>query len=448
MRSNLTRWGSLLLVLGASLGFAAPSNATPTTPNDPAFNLQWNLPMIGAPAAWQVARGSNEIIAIVDSGVDLAHEDLAGKIVGHVDCIGHPCQSGGTAGQDDFGHGTHVAGIAAASTDNALGVAGVAPDASILAVKVLDSTGSGNPDDVAAGIRFAADAGAVAINLSLGNFTQSFLGTTFQDSLTYAFHKGSIPVIAAGNNFVLPSGPIKDAIVVGALSREGIKASYSNVASSQWVMMAPGGEPNDTTDTCNSNTAQLGVLSTYFQNRYACLAGTSMAAPHVSGAVAVLHSAQPQLTPQQIVDALLRTTHPVPGSIDGAGALDLAAAVGQPPTSDTAPSEPTTVSTDPSAGGAGSAGGAIGGQSTDSTPAGDLGGPTSTSPPVITAPNERTAAPSPGRVTARSTTNDDLSPAVVAAAVLMASSVGCAVGWFALRGSHLARRTPRIDRLP
>jgi serine protease len=405
--------------------------------------------MIGAPSAWQVATGAGQTIAIVDTGVDLNHGDLQNnKIVGAVSCIGSAgdsakCKPGG---QDDYGHGTHVAGIAAALTDNGVGVAGTAPDASILAVKVLDSTGSGSGDDVAAGIRYAADHGAVAINLSLGNVTQAVFGTSFQAALDYAFNKDAIPVIAAGNNFVLPSGPISHAIVVGALNRSGVKASYSNIGSSQWGIDAPGGEPDDTTDTCNSTTDQMGVLSTFFQNGYACLAGTSMAAPHVAGAVAVLRSKG--FSRDDTIHQLLTTARPLPTTnLDGAGALDLAAAVGQPPTQpspDTTPASETTVPSGSTASISGG-GASSGGDPTASTPAGDLGGPTSTSPAVINPPNQR-AAPA-GRVTTHTPSNKDgLSTGIVVVAVAMAASVCVGLGWLFVRGQSWARRTPRLDR--
>ena len=431
-------------MLGASMAFGAPARATPANPSDPAFPLQWNLRMIGAPAAWQVATGAGSTIAIVDTGIDLHHEDLQNKIIGHVNCIGAggdatKCKDGG---QDDNGHGTHVAGIAAAATDNQTGVAGTAPDASILAVKVLDSTGSGSADDVAAGIRYAADHGAVAINLSLGNVTQSLLGTPFQDALTYAFSKGAIPVIAAGNNFVLPSGSADNAIVVGALDNSGLKASYSNIGNSRWVIDAPGGEPDDTTDTCSS--APAGVLSTYFENGYACLAGTSMAAPHVTGAIALLRSATVGLSQQQAVDRLLATARTLPTtSLDGAGALDLAAAVGQPPTP--APSDPTTTSA-PS--GSDVAGSEPASSSSALAPPGDLGSPSAPDGAAsITLPTQRAAPPS-GKVTTRTPApkDDGLSSGVVGVAVVMAAGVSIALGWLFIRGQSWARRTPRLDR--
>src|SRR3954470_19279430 len=313
----MTRWGALLLALFAALGFGAavpPAAATPSTPNDPAFPLQWNLQMIGAPAAWQGATGRGTTIAIVDSGVDLGHEDIQAKIVDSVNCVGHPCQGGGGAANDNNGHGTHVAGIAAAATDNGLGVAGVAPDANLLIAKALDQqcdftgscSASGTASDVAAAIHYAADHGAGALNLSLGNATQSIVGPAFQDALDYAWSKGSVPVLAAGNDFLLPSGSANHAIVVGALDRDGSRSAYSNIGTTAWSISAPGGAlDGDTAASCATDPQT--ILSTFLTDRggYACLAGTSMAAPHVSGAVAVLRSLG--LTPQQTVDRLLAT---------------------------------------------------------------------------------------------------------------------------------------------
>src|SRR5207249_216773 len=135
--------------------------------NDPLFPHQWGLTQIKAPDAWaHGALGAGVTIAIVDTGVDLNHPDLGSKIVAGADLVsGETCTPGD---QDLNGHGTHVAGIAAALTNNGIGVAGTAPDAKIMPVRVLDSTGSGSTDDVAAGIRWAADHGAQVINLSLG----------------------------------------------------------------------------------------------------------------------------------------------------------------------------------------------------------------------------------------------------------------------------------------
>ncbi|HEV3225850.1 MAG TPA: S8 family serine peptidase [Acidimicrobiales bacterium] len=448
------------------LGLGAPgAGAMTSQPNDPGLPLQWNLQMIGAPQVWPVATGTGITIAIVDSGVDLGHEDLRTKVIGHATCVGSngdvtKCDGSGNAGQDDNGHGTHVAGIAAAATDNGLGVAGVAPDASILDVKVLaqscdplngcDATGSA--DDVAAGIKYAADHGAAVINLSLGNASQSVIGPAFQSAIDYAFNKGAIPVISAGNNYVLPSGGALNAIVVGALARDGTKASYANsIGDAQWGLMAPGGEP-DTAAGCQSHP--IGVLSTYL-NGYACLAGTSMAAPHVAGAAAILRSMG--VSQKDTISRLLGTARKIaPAAVYGAGALDLAAAAGVTATTTTAPPVTTpdqgSQSTgEPAPGGITSSSSAPPTNSSSSVapaPPGDLSGPTATAPAgVITLPGQRAAGPPPGGVVTRTAPSKGaVSTGLVAFAVVMAAGVSAAVGWFFLGGSHWARRTPRRPR--
>src|SRR5687768_2546702 len=132
------RWSvrSLASLCGAGLGLIvalAPAGAGGSTPNDPVLEqgLQWSLERIGAPGAWARGTGDDITIAVVDSGVDLSHEDLAPKLVGHISCIGASGDGTGCSGsgKDDNGHGTHVAGIALAATGNGKGIAGVAPDA-------------------------------------------------------------------------------------------------------------------------------------------------------------------------------------------------------------------------------------------------------------------------------------------------------------------------------
>ena len=466
MRSSIARWGALCLFLAASVVGGGSARAVPIDPNDPGFPLQWNLQMIGAPAAWQHATGSGVTIAIVDSGVDLTHPELKDKVIGHVTCVGSAgdeskCVDGG---QDDNGHGTHVAGIAAATTNNGAGVAGVAPDAAILDVKVLAQScdpvtgcdAKGTTDDVAAGIKYAADHGASVINLSLGNASQSLFGPAFQSAIDYAFNKepdGAIPVITAGNDAVLPSGGALNAIVVGALDKDGSKSQYSNsIGDAKWALMAPGGEPDDA-NSCQTNPS--GILSTYSNGGYACLAGTSMAAPHVAGAAAVLRGMG--LSKQQTIDRLLTTARKMdPAAVNGSGALDMAAAVSGPATTTTSvPDDQSGLSEGP-----------VSSTSLDSTapsdsssssteappataPSGDLGGPTSTTPAgVITLPNQR-AAGSPGGVTVRTPNKKgDVSAGLIAGAVALAAGVSTAVLLFFMRGSTWARRTPRRGEPP
>lgn len=359
-------------LLTALSPIAAPVGAGTATPNDPVFSqgLQWGLGRIAAPAAWPSGTGRGITIAVVDSGVDLAHEDLAAKLVAQVSCIGSNGNASACSGsaQDDNGHGTHVAGIALAATNNGKGVAGVAPDARLMAVRVLENqcgaggcTASGSSNDVAAGIRWAADHGANVINLSLGGgAVQGVLGCSFCDAVEYAWGKGALVVIAAGNDSVLPAGfGNEHALVVTATTRDDTRASYSNASSgfiraARWPVAAPGGEPESAASDCATGGRPKGVLSTYWvsgkANRYACLAGTSMAAPHVSGALAVLLGSG--RSPQAAVDRLLATAEDLgPQGRDdsfGFGRIDLARAVGgSTPGTPTTPTTPDPGTTEP-----------------------------------------------------------------------------------------------------
>ncbi len=358
-------------MLLAVLATPAPA-AAGAAPDDPVFaqGLQWALERIGAPTAWEHGTGEGITIAIIDSGVDLRHEDLADKVIGHTSCIGaagdpRRCQG---PGQDDNGHGTHVAGIALAATGNGRGIAGVAPSAGLFAVRVLandcsgaDCTASGTASDVAAGIRWATDQGADVINLSLGGGAlQSTLGCAFCEAIDYAWARGSVPVIAAGNDAVLPAGfGDEPAIIVTATTRDDTRASYSAASAgvlrrARWPVAAPGGESEDDARDCGTGGAPQGVLSTYWSagrsDQYACLAGTSMAAPHVAGAIAVLLGQG--LSPPQAVDRLLSTATDLgpPGRDPafGVGRIDLARAVGPgPPTVPTRPAPPPSTAPTP-----------------------------------------------------------------------------------------------------
>ena len=307
--------------------------------NDPGFNKQWGLAKIQAEQAWATGSGSGIVIAVVDTGVDLAHEDLKDKIVPGIDCVGG-CREG-SSGQDAEGHGTHVAGIAAAATSNNRGIAGTAPTARIMPVRVLDENGRGTAADISSGIRWAADHGAKVINLSLGGPAQAFSGpgSTFGSALEYAWSRGVIPVVAAGNQFLLSSGYSEhNAIVVTATDRNDAKPDFASVVgSAKWGMAAPGGASNvDPANPFGVTTNTNDIFSTYWDyekpndhNLYAYAPGTSMSAPFVSGAAAVLRGLG--LSPQATVDRLLATADDVgPSGRDstfGYGRLNLARAV-------------------------------------------------------------------------------------------------------------------------
>ncbi|MEA2351589.1 MAG: serine protease [Thermoleophilaceae bacterium] len=315
--------------------------------NDPLFKKQWGLGQINAPGAWaRGARGRGVTIAIVDSGVDLGHPDLRAKLLPGTDLVKKTANLSGPGcpgPQDENGHGTHVAGIAAAITNNGIGVAGTAPGARILPVRVLDKDGSGDDTAVDSGIRWAADHGAKVINLSLGsapilgNLPGSSAAT--EKAVAYAFGKGAVVVASAGNE----SAPACDypaaatnAVCVGATDEQGMPSFYSNFPvdpDGTVGVRAPGGFGDPV--SCESS---LDIWSTMWPKSdddncggtikgYDTLAGTSMSAPFVSGVAALL--AGRGLTAPQILECL-KTKSSNDGSYDpafGYGIVDADKAV-------------------------------------------------------------------------------------------------------------------------
>ncbi len=390
--------------------------------DDPFFDRQWALQQIGAPAAWSAARGAGVTIGVVDTGVDLSHPDLAGKIAASADCVGRPCAAGG--GQDVNGHGTMVSGIAAAATGNGRGVAGVAPDANLVVAKVLADNGEGRVEDINAGIRWVVDRGAKVVNLSLGDphfLVTSLLGTPLRTGIEYAWSRGAVPVLAAGNynTGVAELGSQNygalNAIVVGATDRSGGVAPYSSaIGNAKWGAVAPGGS--------GAAGADNNIISTYLGGEYAASAGTSMAAPHVSGALAVLLSQG--LSPTAAVQRLLATLDRVSCGRGCQGRLNLAAAAGSgqapaSPVETTAPpatrSRPTTTTS----------------TSTTEPPS------TSTTPPTSAAPP--TVLPDPSELAAGRTRSlggpggGGRNPVPVATAAVLLVAVGAALATVVVR---------------
>lgn len=302
------------------------AQALDRTPNDPEFERQWNLRTLRLPAAWDLATGSPAIIvAVVDTGVDLGHPDLAGNIASG----GWDFVNGDDNPQDDHGHGTHVAGIVAAVTNNALGVAGVAWQARILPVKVLDRDGDGTSSDVASGIRWAADAGASIISLSLGGPASR----TLADAVAYAQQRGALVVAAGGNEYQEGNPTTYPAaypgvIGVAATDRFDQRAFFSNTGP-YIDLAAPG----------------VDIFSTYWgasSSTYRALSGTSMAAPHVAGLAGLVQSALPELTAVEVTEVLTMTAEKVGstsyvngrndeygyGRIDARAALELVTSTG------------------------------------------------------------------------------------------------------------------------
>lgn len=252
----------------AKVAYAEPDYVAQAlgTPDDPGFVNQWGMVRIQAPEAWDVTTGSNQVtIAILDTGVDLDHPDLVSKIISSVDF-----SNSGTT-DDVYGHGTHVAGIAAAMTNNSIGVTGLSYRCTIMNVKVLDNNGMGAYSWIASGIIWAADNGARIINLSLG---APYASSALEDAVNYAWSKGVVVVAAAGNNGnTAPSYPAyyTNCIAVAAADANDARASWSNYGN--WVDVAAPG---------------VSIYSTLKDNSYGYLSGTSMASPHVAGLTALV----------------------------------------------------------------------------------------------------------------------------------------------------------------
>lgn len=264
---------------------------TTVTPNDPYYvqGNDWGLPLIGAPAAWDTSTGTaGPIIAVIDTGVDATHPDLGGRVLAGIDLANDDNDP-----SDDNGHGTHVAGIIAATGNNALGGAGVCWGCRILPVKVLDAAGSGAYSVVASGITWAADHGARIINMSLGGISTS---STLAAAVSYAQNRGIVVVAAAGNDGVTTRfypAAYPGVVAVGASTAAGALIDFSN-RGTDWVDVAGG--------ACS--------MSTWPGGGYANLCGTSMATPFVSGSLGLLLAAAPNATAAQAVAALEGTAGP------------------------------------------------------------------------------------------------------------------------------------------
>lgn len=286
-------------------------------PDDPRYvaGQQWGLETMHAPAAWYCTQANGVVIAIIDSGVDLDHPDLSGVLwtnVGEVagngidddgnGCIDdvHGCDfvDGDGSPDDANGHGTHVAGIAAAATDNAVGIAGMGWGATIMPVRVLDAYGDGSTLDVMNAIYYAVDHGARVINLSLGGYSG---GCGYMASaISYAQAHDVLVVAAAGNdgdeewfdpavpgNWFYPAA-CDDVFGVGATNQDDQRAAFSNYG--WWVDVAAPG---------------VGIDSTYPYGSYASLSGTSMATPFVSGLAALVWAKYPAVEWDDVAAAIM-----------------------------------------------------------------------------------------------------------------------------------------------
>lgn len=256
------------------------------TPNDPYYGQEWGPKDIHADLAWDKvdpAKRSAVTIAVLDTGINLTHEDLQNDIVPGYNFINN---DGNPA--DGNGHGTHVAGIAAAIINNGKGIAGIAGGAKIMPIKVMDDSGSGSYSTIINGVRYAADHGAKVISMSLGG---SGTSQAMQDAVDYATSHGVSVVAASGNNNGAVSFPgnCNGVITVGAIDSNNQRASFSNYGPEMDVV-APG----------------VNIISSFKNgdSSYTAMSGTSMATPFVSGVAALVRAANPSLSTAAVTNII------------------------------------------------------------------------------------------------------------------------------------------------
>ncbi len=252
-------------------------------PNDPSFTSEWHLTKISAPQAWDISRGSAGVtIAILDSGVDPTHPDLAGKLVG-----GYNFMANNTDTHDVYGHGTKVAGSAAAIDNNGIGVAGVAWESPIMPLVVADSTGYATWSALASATTWAADRGVRVMNMSFASTSGS---STLQNAINYAWNKGALIFASAGNySTSTPYFPAsgQNVIAVSATTSTDSLASWSNYGN--WVTMSAPGDS---------------ILTTTNGGGYGTVSGTSFSSPIAAAVAALVIGTNPSLTNVQVAQIL------------------------------------------------------------------------------------------------------------------------------------------------
>lgn len=328
--------------------------------NDQFLPNQWNLRNLGVAGsgntAWDLiptpinTTTGTVKVAIIDTGVDKTHPDLAGKFDSDpknwVNCYldpaaptpipGAPVSCTLNSGNDVDGHGTHVAGIVAAATDNTIGVAGTGFGVKLMSVRVLNNNGVGTLTDVIRGMKWAADNGAKVINLSLGSYEYDMQpedgidpkALLQADGVDYAWNKGVVILAAAGNcgsggngckrygsdgttvvheivNEKSYPAVLNNVISVGALNTTNQITAYSERGSDKVDVAAPGGTGNGNTSILSLFPADLVTPTPGVTAYYAYASGTSMATPHVSGVAALLWSTKTGITKTEVVDAIL-----------------------------------------------------------------------------------------------------------------------------------------------
>ena len=327
---------------------SAQDGGQPIRPNDPLYEFQWHLDQIKVEGAWAITRGQGVVVAVIDTGV--AYDQDASRRLTPVRDLaqtrlvaGYDFVSDDATPLDEHGHGTHVAGTIAQSTNNAYGVAGVAPQASIMPIRVLDGSGRGNTADIAESIRWAADNGAHIINMSLGGPLPSRI---MNDAVQYAVSKGVTVIAAAGNSSSrLPSYPAAyhGVISVASTQFDRTTAFYSNYGNTIDIA-APGG--NTRVDQ-NGDGRPDGVLQETLahgditRHDFSLYMGTSMASPHAAGVAALLYSrgvTRPDRIEAVLENSASREVPQFDRQRYGAGIMDASRALAEATSSQTVPS--------------------------------------------------------------------------------------------------------------
>ena len=315
------------LVEAVEYNYLRPTLSDAVVPNDPKYPEQWSLPLMKLPQAWAIEKGNRSVvIAIIDSGIDYRHNDLAPKAWinprevpengldddgnGYIDDVygwdftdapniqaEGDYLEGDNEPIDESGHGTHVAGIAGAMPNNGIGIAGVAWQCPLMAIRAGLSLGGSSrmqDDDSASAIVYAADNGANVINMSWGSEHRSFV---IQDAIDYAYAYGAVLVAAAGNSqkaaAIFPAAYRK--VIAVASTEQNQQRFYQSNFGASIDIGAPGNV----------------ILSTQIDNQYRLLTGTSMASPHVAGVAALLLAKRPALTHEEVRHILINTADPV-----------------------------------------------------------------------------------------------------------------------------------------
>jgi thermitase len=257
-----------------------------TTPTDPLYSSQWHLPKIQADSAWSITTGSTGVtIAMIDSGVDTTHPDLASKIVG-----GWNFLTNSSTIVDTMGHGTQTAGTAAAIGNNGVGVSGVVWQNPIMPLVVVDSTGNASYSNIASAITYAANHGARIVNISIGGSSAS---STLQSAVTYAWNLGTVVFASSGNGGInapyYPAG-CQYAVAVGATDSNDQWVSFSNYGNFL-SLVAPG----------------INIYTTTAGGGYGANSGTSFSSPIAAGVGALVLSQSPSMSASSLVSTLEKT---------------------------------------------------------------------------------------------------------------------------------------------